>query len=193
MGSIGSDSRHALKQAYFVLFLSYFDALWFHGRSPRTKRKAVFCEPFGKNHLLSDDDRNDVEVFIDILMDPLGVIPPVQNDVSKQKGWVAPPQFIEQEKNSLLIVHAGRGNDGCHGDAVDGSEVVGLVAHGIFVRMMPFPREWALRTNRLWTSTKPSGPRRFLKVLKVRKLEIDHDLPLLFNTGVQYWGGAQKD
>jgi hypothetical protein len=51
-------------------------------------------------------------VFIDILVNLLGVIPPVQNDVSKQKVGIAPLQFIEQRKNSVLIVHAGRGNDG---------------------------------------------------------------------------------
>jgi len=80
-------------------------------------------------------------VFIDILVNLLGIIPPVKDDVSKREIRVAPLQFIEQEKNSLLIVYAGRSNDGCHGDTVDGSEAVGLVAHGILVRVMPFPGE----------------------------------------------------
>ena len=80
-------------------------------------------------------------MFIDILVNLLGVIPPVQNDVSKRKIGVAPLQFIEQGKNNLLIVHAGRGNDGCHGDAVDGSEAMGLMAHGIFVTVMPLSAE----------------------------------------------------
>ena len=121
-------------------FSVIFDALWFHRGSPRTNRKAVFCEPLGINHLLADDDRNDVEVFIDILVNLLGVISPVQNDVSELKVRIAPLQFIEEGKNRLLIIHAGRGNDGCHGDTCNGSEAVGLVAHWILVRMMPFSK-----------------------------------------------------
>ena len=117
------------------------NAFWLQRYTPWTERKSVFRVPFGINHLLPDDDRNDAEVFIDILVNFLGVVPPVQNDVSKRKVGVAPLQFIEQGKNSLLIVHAGRGNDSCHGDATDGSEAVGLVAHGILVGVMTFSGE----------------------------------------------------
>jgi hypothetical protein len=33
---------------------------------------------------------------------------------------------------------------GCHGNAVDGSDAVGFVAHGILVGVMPFPKGNAL-------------------------------------------------
>ena len=117
------------------------NASWLQGYTPRTEREAVFRESFGINHLLSDDDRNDTEVFIDILVDLLGVVPSVQKDVSKREIRITSSQFIEQRKNRILIGHTGRGNDGCHGDAVDGSEAVGLVAHRVLVSVMPFPVE----------------------------------------------------
>jgi hypothetical protein len=65
-----------------------------------------------------------------VFRDQSAGISSVQKDVSKRKIGIAPLQFVEQGKNSLLIVHAGRGGDGCHGNAADGSDAVGFVALG---------------------------------------------------------------
>ena len=66
-------------------------ALWFHGDSPGTEGEAIFREAGGINHLLSDDDRNDAELFIDVLVNLLRVIPSVQDDVGKRKIGISAP------------------------------------------------------------------------------------------------------
>lgn len=93
------------------------------------------------NHLLPEDDGDHVKLLVDVLMDLLSVITPVQDDVGKQQIGVTVPQLVEQPKDDRLIRNAGRGDETDQKNATDGSQPMSLVTDRVFVAVMPLAEE----------------------------------------------------
>ena len=86
-----------LEARVFCSFAVILDSSWLHGHTPGAEREAIFRKPFRVDHLLPDDDRNDVKMFVYVMVDLLGIIPFIQDDVREgQMGitiWTAPPKL----------------------------------------------------------------------------------------------------
>lgn len=111
-----------------------------------------------------------------------GIIPPVQSDVSKGQVRITCLQFVEHGKNSVLIVHAGRNEEPfmefhkARRPETFSQGVEGIVSW-LDINGRKVGDKILFLFGQLIEITSKS---------RERKLEIDHDLPLLFNTGVQY-------
>ena len=62
--------------------------LWFHGKTPAAQGVAILAETFRIDHLLPDNDGNDVKEFVNVLMIFICIIALVQDEVSEREIWL---------------------------------------------------------------------------------------------------------
>ena len=74
--------------------MTVVDPLSPHRVAKGTEREAIGGKPSCIYRLLSDNDGDEVKLFIDAPVDLLGVIAPIKDDIRTGKGWVSFSQLL---------------------------------------------------------------------------------------------------
>jgi hypothetical protein len=79
------------------------DTFRFHRYSPRAQRITLLRKYFRIDHLLPNDYGDDTERCIDVMVDFLGIIALVQDNIGKFKGRISGSQSLDQWDDEILI------------------------------------------------------------------------------------------